>query len=655
MTEKPMDIQTVINRLIIADSAYETTGHPIMTDEEYDPLRALAEEHSPNHPYFEKVGHNVSSSWKKADHNISMGSLEKVHTEEEFFKWASKFKPDTIFALQYKLDGLSISLDYDTKLVKAITRGDGTIGENILNNINLMSGFKKEIPNFIGSVRAEIILLKKLFEDINSVLSEDNKYSNARNAASGISRRLDGKYSQYLQLIFYDITEPLNEQYKIKRLKKLGFETPHQVVGDKNKIADIFKTIGVLRTELPFDIDGIVIKVDSHEIQEDMGSVRKRPKAQIAWKFEPPGAATVFNTETWEVGRTGVNTPLAHLEPVIIDGSEVKKATLHNIAEIKRLGIGRGDIVKVVKAGDIIPKIIKVLTHMGNPIEIPTTCQSCKSKLQNDGIKLMCVNDDCPQKIFYRILNWVKVTKIDEFGESLANKLSEAKKLNKIYDIYRLQEEDISEIGKWGETSAKKVMANIDKTYTLTPTVFLSALGIPGISEGTSEELIKAFSTIENLIEKNIEDIKVLKGFSDISASNVVLGLIKYKAEIEELLKIITVEEEKKGVLNKLIFCFTGSMVHSRDYYQKLVKTHGGTNKSSVIKNLSFLVCNKDKRSSKSQKAEKYGVQIIDEKTFLDMVGELDSKPESKEKLEIISVINKKIEFESYSLFDEKD
>jgi DNA ligase (NAD+) len=388
-----------------------------------------------------------------------------------------------------------------------------------------------------------------------------------------------------------------------------------------------------------------------------MGITRNRPKAQRAWKFEPPGAATIFKKETWEVGRTGVVTPLAHLEPVLIDGSEIKKATLHNIAEINRLKIGRGDIVMVIKAGDIIPKITKVLTHMNDPISIPEKCPSCGSDLTNDSIKLICENDFCPQKIFYRILNWIKVTKIEEFGESLAEKLSKAGKLTKILDIYRIQEEDIAELDKWGETSAKKVLDNIDKTYTLTPVVFLTALGIPGISESTSEELLKAFGTLENLMDKNVEEIKALKGFSDISANNIVSGLLKYKPDITELLKVLTIEEEKKGILDGKSFCFTGSMSKPRTYYQNLVKKHGGINKNSVVKDLFFLVCNEDKGSKKSEKADKYHIPIINEKTFCQMINEpIESLiPESKIESKNRSVINKSKEIKSYSLFDEEE
>lgn len=648
------DILKTVNRLLAADNAYESTGSPIMSDEEYDSLRALAEKIAPDHPYFEKVGHKPSSSWEKYDHSIFMGSLEKVHSEEEFLKWTKKFKEDTIYCFQSKFDGLSVSLDYENSvLVRAITRGDGTTGENIKNNVLLMSVLKSDMPDFTGSVRAEILLSKESFKMINSVLSEDDKYSNARNAASGISRRLDGRYSKYLHLIAYDISEPLDEMKKIDRISELGFSVPFTILGTRDKIVEAFNNLLKERPKLPFDIDGAVVKVNSHEIQEKTGITRNRPKAQKAWKFEPPGAATIFKKETWEVGRTGVITPLAHLEPVSIDGSEIKKATLHNIAEIKRLGIGRGDVVMVIKAGDIIPKITKVLTHMDDPISIPEKCPSCNSDLLNDGIKLMCENDLCPQKIFYRILNWIKVTKIEEFGESLADKLREAGKLNKIFDIYTLQEEDIAELEKWGEASAKKVISSIDKTYTLTPTVFLSALGIPGISEGTSEELIKAFGTLENLMERSVEEIKALKGFSDISANNVVSGLQKYKSEITELLRVLTVEEEKKGVLDGKSFCFTGAMTKPRAYYQKLVKEHGGINKPSVTKDLFYLVCNENKESSKSRKADKYKIPIIQEMTFLQMIGEIKDEPEIKP--ETNSVINKSKKFGTFSLFDEEE
>ena len=352
MKRNRMDIKATAKKLSEADRAYYSTGHPVMVDSEYDALKDSLRKEDPEHPLLSKIGSEPSSSWEKASHTIPMGSQNKVNTEEEFIKWASKFPDDTIYTAQPKLDGLSLSLIYEkSEFQCGITRGDGSVGEDITENVLKMKGLKLNLPGFSGAIRAEILLPKSSFEKINSILSDEDQYMNARNAASGISRRLDGRFCQYLTIMPYNVepdeffthenfTTPLNEDQKIKLLWNLGLNAPMQAVGDKNTIPKAFKKLTEKRTEFPFEIDGMVIKVCSHLIQNKMGSASGRPKAQIAWKFEPPGAQTIFIKETWDVGRTGVVTPLAHIKPVEINGSIIRKATLHNVAEIKRLGIG---------------------------------------------------------------------------------------------------------------------------------------------------------------------------------------------------------------------------------------------------------------------------------------------------------------------------
>lgn len=659
-SHQSFDDNSNIKKLIEARAYYYGTGKPIMTDEEYDALEDFERKKNPDHPFFETVGHPPSSAWEKANHSLSMGSLEKINTEEDFMKWASKFPEDTEFCLQLKLDGLSVSLDYeDSKFERGITRGDGTTGENISENVVLMRGCIKkpmgtegliltdmsergyidemkpvEYPNiyFTGSVRAEIMLSKENFKKINSVLSEKDKYANPRNAAAGISRRLDGKFSKYLQLVAYDIDKALDEPEKLSALKSLGFYTPAQFVGDRKGIIAAYKEIKEKREGLPFDIDGVVVKAVSKELQKSMGSVKNRPKAQRAWKFDPPGAATTFLEDEWEVGRTGVVTPLAHLEPVVIDGSTIRKATLHNVAEIKRLGIGYGDTVMLVKRGDIIPKIESVLEHKGKPIKIPTKCPSCASTLENDGISLRCNHDGCVRKEFYRILNFINVAGIEDLGKSLAEELLGSGVLCSIADIFRLQKSDINYLDGWGDKSAEKIIDNIKKVRKMSPVKFLCALGIPTISESTSEELLKAFGTIDDLLVQTIDSIKELKGFSDISAKKIVDGLQKNKKEIQYLLTEITVSDEgSAGTLTNLSFCFTGAMENPRSFYQKIVTQKGGINKNSVVKDLSYLVCNEDKGSSKSRKAQKYEVPVITEKEFLILAGDIEPEPEEQE------------------------
>jgi len=645
MSKMTFDIESAIKKLLEARQAYYNTGHPIMSDLEYDALEEMIRQADPNHPLFEKIGAEPSSAWTEATHSVSMGSLDKVHTEEDVLKWAKKF-PGSIFSLQIKLDGLSVSIDYEHGIFKkGITRGDGIKGEDISQNIRRMKFFVYALPgcpDLTASVRAEIMLSHEDFDKINETLPDGKKYSNPRNAASGISRRLDGTYCKYLNLTYYDITEPLDEDKKLHRLSELGFFVPINFTGTIDYIVNEFNAFKLKRASLPFGIDGMVIKACDQNIQKSMGMSKNRPRAQRAWKFDPPFASTTLLKVTWEIGRTGIATPLGHVSPVTIDGSVIRKATLHNVAEIARLGIGIGDIIALEKAGDIIPKIRSVIEHKNSPIEIPKNCPSCGSELENDGIRLMCLSDECPRKNFTRILNWIKVVEIDQFGESLAEELSQQGKLKSIADLYRLQRDDISSIEGWGELSADTIMQNIEKSRGISAEKMLTAVGIPGISVSTAGELLKQYGSILALFNVTIEQLITVKGFSDVSAGNVVAGLKKYQDEIQGLLKIITLEikEKAEGVLSGKSFCFTGEMSLPRSQFQAMVTRHGGKNLSSVTKDLSYLVCNEDKGSSKSQKAEKYGVKIIDETSFLGMIGESSHTVTPDKKIE------------SYTLFE---
>jgi len=626
--------EDIVKKLLEADKAYYNTGLPIMEDQEYDALRATLKAQDPNHPYFEKVGEKPASLWEKASHEIPMGSLEKVHTEEDFRKWAAKHPKGTNYIIQPKMDGLSLSQRYDSGVfAQAITRGDGITGEDISPNVRKMVGFnERPLPVLAEfgvktdfSTRCEIILQKTELGRINSAVPEP--YKNCRNAAAGITRRLDGKFCKYLSLYYYDVlTEDslMNEDEKIEFLRRLGFNSVPYSLGDIDKMVAIYNKFKGGRDKLPYGIDGMVIKINSRQTQQDLGEVNGRPKGQIAWKFDPPGAATTLNQVTWEVGRTGVITPLGWVEPVEIDGSTISKVTLHNVAEIKRLGIGIEDLVTLVKCGDIIPKIMSVLEHKNKAIEIPTRCPTCNEILVNDDIRLMCVNDFCDAKTFQRILNFIKVNKIDSFGESLAEKLFESGKLVSISDIFKLKIEDISSIEGWGAKSAETIINNINGIRKMNPTVFLASLGIPSLSTSTAEDLWKKYGDLNKVRTASVEDICTIKGYSDISATKIVEGLKKFNVQTDLLLEHIQLQEATNtgGKLSGQAFCFTGEMINTRSFYQALVTKHGGKNDSSVTKTTTYLVCNENKGSSKSRKAEQYGCKIINENQFMDLLGE---------------------------------
>lgn len=657
-------IPDLIRHILTADKAYYGTGQPVMSDQEYDGLKNTLRHIDPNHPLLSKVGHPSSELWKKAGHKIPMGSLDNVFNVDEFKKWACKFQPDTEYTAQPKLDGLSISLTYENgALVRGVTRGDGFEGEDITANVKHMKGVPNKLHfKYSGSVRGELLLPKEYFKKINSILESDHQYKNPRNAASGISRRLDGKFSSYLcfmayDIIFQDYTETIesnnsdneaivvkrNENFKLIILKDLGFVPPQQAVGGIDSMVSAFYELKEKREEYPFGIDGMVIKICSSDTQKTMGSVNNRPRAQIAWKFDPPSSVTKIIDVTWDVGRTGVVTPLAHVESVDIEGSTVKRATLHNIAEIERLGIGLGDTVMLVKAGDIIPKITQVLKHEGKPIKIPTECPSCWSTLNNDGTRLFCINDFCPRKSLNRIMNWVRVVDIPQFGEALASELYKIGILKGILDIYRLKTEDIAGTAGWGKTSAKAILRSIEKSAKSMKTeVFLAALGVPGLSDQTAKELVKHFKDLYGVLRASVEDIQAIKGFGKVSATKIVSGLTKIGKEIEELEKTINIisedDSEERLPLKGMSFCFTGQMSKPRKFFQDLVEKNGGTNHSSVTKDTTHLVCNQDKGSSKTRKAKKYGTQIINEQQFLDMCGPVEEDTEKEEGIENISL-----------------
>jgi DNA ligase (NAD+) len=574
-----------------------------------------------------------------------MGSLEKVHTQEEFVKWAEKF-PEEVFIIQPKMDGLSLGQKFEQgAFSQAITRGDGFIGEDITPNALKMNGFNKvpfpEIHEFniesTFSTRCEVILNKQDFLRINSVSGED-PYKNSRNAASGICRRLDGQYCRYLNLHYYDILAemPMNENEKLELLKRLGFNTVPYSLGDIKKMIELYDKFKEKRDSLPYSIDGMVIKFNSWVKQQELGIVNNCPKGQIAWKFDPPSAATYLRQVIWEVGRTGVVTPVGYVDPVEIDGSVISKVTLHNIAEIKRLGIGIGDLVTLVKAGDVIPKIIAVLEHKNVPIELPTKCPACGEPLVNDEIRLMCVNDVCPAKSFQRILHFIKTTKIDSFGEALAEKLFNTGKLLFLDDIFKLKKEDISSIEGWGDKSADTIIGNINNLRKMHPAIFLTSLGIPSLSTSTAEDLWKKYGSIQAVRSATVKDICTIKGYSDISAGKIVEGLKKFDPQIDLLLKHIELQEASStgGRLSGMSFCFTGAMDQPRAFYQAIATKHGGKNDSTVTKTTTYLVCNENKGSSKSRKAEQYGCKIITADQFIELAEDV---PETENKPKIIT------------------
>jgi DNA ligase (NAD+) len=535
------------------------------------------------------------------------------------------------FVVQYKLDGASLELQYEKgRLIRALTRGDGLIGDDIIGNARKMGGVVEKLDiEFSGGVRGEVIMTHEVWKE---------KYAdkaNCRNAANGIMRRKDGQGCEDLKLVVYDASAPDNDGYfkdeisKIEWLNKRGFKTTEtKVFTSAKEIIDYRQKVSEKRDSLGFDIDGLVVK----DVVTDMDDLRKaRPEKQIAFKFELETAFSVLREIEWsESGAT--YTPIGIIDPVRLAGTNVKRANLNNPDMIRAMGLKIGSLVSVVKRGEIIPKI-EGLAPGEQPsgteeIQFPETCGTCGARLVDAGTRLFCPNPGCKKRLLHRLEKWVSVLDIRELGEKLLLQLFEKKRVTHIHELYTLKTEELAEYDRMGELSAAKVIRHIQTKRELSLAKFVAGFDLEGIAETTMEKIALAgFNTLENLRSASAQDLAAVYGLGDITAKVIVEGLKECSGEMDAVLKIgvITVAPPQAAELLPLrgiSFCFTGELkTMKRPQAEEKVKALGGSAKSSVVKGLSYLVTNDPSSgSSKNKKARELGVQIIDESQFLALV-----------------------------------
>ncbi|MGP1520131.1 MAG: NAD-dependent DNA ligase LigA [Treponema sp.] len=608
---------------------------PELSDEDFDLLWDELRLLDPNNSLFTTVPKDEWDGFKKEAHIIPMGSQEKAANNEAFLEWASNHKYES-YLVQYKLDGASLELQYKNgTLTKAVTRGDGVIGDDITVNAIKMKGVIKELKvktlngksSFTGAVRGEVILPKDIF---NSMYTDK---ANCRNAANGIMKRKDGKGCEYLQVICYDAGLEKNEkddytQYfsdeieKNEWLKISGFNVVEtKICKNAQEVIDFREEVSKKRSSLPFDIDGLVIK----NIEIDLEDLkRSRPDKQIAFKFDLEKAiSTILSIEWSESGAT--YTPIAIIEPVHLAGTKVKRASLANPNVIFSLGLKIGSRVIVSKRGEIIPKIEALLDNppSSTPIIFPKNCTSCRTSLINEGSRLFCPNPKCPKVMLHRIEKWVNVLDLKEVGKLLLKRLFDEKKVLSIKDLYTITVEELSSLERMGELSSQKVYASIHAKKEISLIEFIAGFDIEDVGLLMAEKIVASgVDNIEKLFLVSKEDIANIEGWAEKSASSFIQGLNFVKEEMKELLSsgYISIKsiEMKKGQLEGVSFCFTGELEKmKRKEAEKLVKELGGIVKSSVTKDLSYLVTNTpNSGSSKNKKAKEAGVTIIDENEF---------------------------------------
>ncbi|MBQ9238217.1 MAG: NAD-dependent DNA ligase LigA [Treponema sp.] len=580
-----------------------------------------------------------SGTFKKVRHVMPMGSQEKAADPEQFRAWAAKHVYDE-YLVEYKLDGASLELQYqDGVLVHAVTRGDGETGDDITANACRMRGVISSMHRhdgehvaFTGGIRGEVIMTRAMHRE---------KYvhkANCRNAANGIMRRKDGTGSEDLELIVYDAwatvgTQPFaDEVEKIAWLSSCGFTVVPLIVCPSVEAVITCRAETIeRRPSLPYDIDGLVVKERAINHED---TLRARPDRQIAFKFSLEEAVTVIRAVEWSTSGA-TYTPVAVFDPVELAGTIVQRASLANPDTMRALGVSVGSTVIVVKRGDIIPKIESVVPDDGSalvPVSFPTTCERCGTQLVDDGSRLYCPNVSCPKRVLHRLLKWVRVVDIRDFGETLVTSLFNAGKLSSVSDIYALTVTDVvpfflseeSRAADKKSLGAEKVIRSIQSHRAMGLAAFVAGFDIEGIGETTVEKLIAAgYDTLEKLLTATEEQFAAVYGFAAIMAHTAVEGLRENALEMRALAETtITLFASTRGVLSGTSFCFTGELkTMKRSAAEQLVKDQGGTVKSTVSAGLSYLVTNDTTSgSSKNVKAAKLGVPVITETEFLALV-----------------------------------
>ncbi|MCR4940052.1 MAG: NAD-dependent DNA ligase LigA [Treponemataceae bacterium] len=659
---------TRINELVGKIKKYQKSyyqGEGEISDAEFDSLWDELKILDPENPILQKIGSDLSDDseevdgFDKAEHLIPMGSQEKAANPAQFLSWAEKHDYDE-YLVEYKLDGASLELQYQSGIFsRAVTRGDGHIGDDITRNVRKMKGVVERLPfPFTGGVRGEVIMSHK----VHDTLFSDK--ANCRNAANGLMKRKNGEGSEYLEVICYDayFTETGGHPYpfhdeaaKMEWLSSSGFNTvPVEYCKTAQDVIEYRAKVMEKRSSLDYDIDGLVIKNKEIDLED---ARRNRPDKQIAFKFSLEEAVSTVRRVIWN--ENGVTyTPIAEFDRVELAGTKVSRASLANPDTIKSLGLKIGSHVVVTKRGEIIPKIEYVIQEkegelpesyadmplfsgkedsLLTEVAIPDTCGTCGEKLKNEGSRLYCPNPACPKRIHHQLEKWISVIDIRDFGSTLIKNMFDSGDLKSISDIYSLTEEKLTPYFLNDDSiekdkvslGARKVLASIEKSRTMSLSKFIAGLDIEGIGETMIDKLIDAgFDSLDKILAAKEEDIASVYMFAEITAHTLVAGLKENLPEIHKLIDGQIIELTKAAGLSGLLagksFCFTGELyTMKRSQAEAKVKALGASVKSSVVKDLSYLVTNDTTSgSSKNKKAAQLGIPVIDEKTFLSLLGE---------------------------------
>ncbi len=630
--------------------AYYVLDDPIASDEEYDLLYheiKRYEEQNPDIilPYSptQRVGGKPLEYFNKNTHLQRMWSLDDIFNSQELQEWCDriyKLYPNATFTCSPKFDGASLNLLYENGiLVSATTRGDGIAGELVTQNAKTIQSIPLQIP-YTGQIeiRGEVVITKEDFERLNTERLKSNQplFANPRNAAAGSMRQLDSLITAKRRLSFIPWgfgAHSLNYGSFFESMHdilKLGFSPIPFIRLCKNiqEIQDYYKEIMAMRDSYPMMLDGMVIMLDSFSAQQDLGFTIKSPRFACAYKFPAIEKITRILSVTPQIGRTGVITPVAELEPVEIEGAEIKRATLHNYKEIERKDIQINDYVIIIRSGDVIPKIIKPLENRRDgtqkPIIPPTTCPECGSELLVEEIFIKCQNLNCKARIKESIIHFAskKALNIDGLGEKIIDQLFENKLISNILDLYSLDFNELLKLEGWKEKKARNLIEAIAATKNIELWRLINALGIEHIGEGASKKLASIFGY--GCFDQNRETLVDLDGFGEEMADSFLEFCRVNQGFISMLLKILTptITEIAKidSPLSGKSIVITGTLSKSRDEIKALLESYGAKVSSSVSKKTDFLLYGEE-AGSKLDKAKELGITLLDEEGLMQMLG----------------------------------
>jgi len=657
-------IETVRDKIRHHEYLYYVLDNPEISDQDFDRLMQQLKDLETEHPSLitadsptQRVGGKPREGFVKLRHSSPMLSLDNTYSEEELRGWERRIhelsgRKDVDYVCELKLDGMSLALVYENgTLARGVTRGDGTTGEDVTLNVRTVRSIPLSIdrdklkkagipPDF--EVRGELLMPTAAFKKVNEERERNGlpTFANPRNFTAGTVRQLDANVTAERRLDFFPYILLSNGRTYFERhwetltaLDKAGFKVNQnrKLVHSMDEVWAFIQQWEAKRDSLPYEIDGIVVKVDRVALQDELGFTGKAPRWAIAYKYAARAGITKLQNVRWQVGRTGKLTPVAELAPVAIGGTTVRNATLHNMDEIGRLGVKIGDYVQVERGGDVIPKVAKVIDDKDHPrgtqeIEAPEKCPVCGTQVvRTEGeVDFRCVNANCPAKLLGTILHFASrgVMNIDGMGEALVTQLTERGLVKNVADIYKLTKADLLSLQRFADKSAQNILDEIENSKKLPLERVIYGLGIRMVGERTAQFLAEHFGSMEALADAGAEELqnvnevgpKIAESIAEFFSNPANRKLVERLGEAGLAFK--GQKKERGTKLAGKTFVLTGTLSkYSRDEAKKMIEDAGGKVTGSVSKKTDYVVAGTD-AGSKLDKAKELGVSVIDEKAM---------------------------------------